>query len=132
MRKILPLLLVSFFSAFFALGQTDRFAYAVTDINKEGANWSFLRKIDLKSGAFSEVVLNGNDASILAFDDATKKQILEPLKDARFGNTANAAFGTGVAAIALALVWPHGLGGRSPAPFGHEPVQRTAAVQADM
>ena len=35
-------------------------------------------------------------------------------------------------AIALAMVCPQGLGDRSPAPFGHEPVQRTAAVQAAM
>lgn len=34
--------------------------------------------------------------------------------------------------IALAMVWPQGLGDRSPGPFGHEPVQRTAAVQAAM
>ncbi len=101
MRKVLPCLLVSFFSAFYANSQTDRFAYAITDVNKEGANWSFLRRIDLKTGAFSEVVLNGSDASALPYDDATKRQLLEPLKDARFGNTANAAFGTGVAAIAL-------------------------------
>ena len=36
------------------------------------------------------------------------------------------------AAIGLALVWPQGLGDRSPEPFGHEPVQRAAAVQAAM
>ena len=36
------------------------------------------------------------------------------------------------AAIALSMVWPQGLGDRSPAPFGHEPVQRTAAMQAAM
>ena len=35
-------------------------------------------------------------------------------------------------AIGLALVWPQGLGDRSPAPFGHEPVQRAAAMQAAM
>ena len=35
-------------------------------------------------------------------------------------------------AIALAMVWPQGLGDRSPGPFGHEPVQRTAAMQAAM
>ena len=35
-------------------------------------------------------------------------------------------------AVALAMVWPQGLGDRSPAPFGHEPVQRTAAMQAAM
>jgi len=34
--------------------------------------------------------------------------------------------------IALAMVWPQGLGDRSPGPFGHEPVQRTAEVQAKM
>jgi len=37
-----------------------------------------------------------------------------------------------VAAIALALVWPQGLGDRSPEPFGHTPVQRTPAMQAAM
>jgi hypothetical protein len=37
-----------------------------------------------------------------------------------------------VAAIGLALVWPQGLGDRSPAPFGHEPVQRTPEMQAAM
>ena len=36
------------------------------------------------------------------------------------------------AAIALALVWPQGLGDRSPAPFGHEPVQRSPQMQAAM
>jgi hypothetical protein len=41
----------------------------------------------------------------------------------------------GVAALALvglAMVWPQGLGDRSPPPFGHTPVQRTPAVQAAM
>jgi hypothetical protein len=37
-----------------------------------------------------------------------------------------------LAAIGLALVWPQGLGDRSPPPFGHEPVQRSAAMQAAM
>jgi hypothetical protein len=35
-------------------------------------------------------------------------------------------------AIAVAMVWPQGLGDRSPGPFGHEPIQRAAAVQAAM
>jgi hypothetical protein len=101
MRKVLPYVFPALFSGFLAFGQTDRVAYAITDINKEGVNWSFLRKIDLKTGAYSDVVLNGSDAASMAYDDATKKQLTEPLKDARFGNLANAAFGTGVAAIAL-------------------------------
>ena len=32
--------------------------------------------------------------------------------------------------VALALVWPQGLGARSPGPFGHLPVQQTAAAKA--
>ena len=36
------------------------------------------------------------------------------------------------AAIAIALVWPQGLGDRSPAPFGHAPVQRSAKMQEAM
>jgi hypothetical protein len=36
------------------------------------------------------------------------------------------------AAIALALVWPQGLGARSPAPFGHTPVQQTPQMKAAM
>ncbi len=32
--------------------------------------------------------------------------------------------------IGLALVWPQGLGARSPGPFGHTPVQQTPAAKA--
>ena len=34
--------------------------------------------------------------------------------------------------VALAAVWPQGLGDRSPPPFGHIPVQQTPAMQAAM
>jgi hypothetical protein len=37
-----------------------------------------------------------------------------------------------IAAVGLALVWPQGLGDRSPPPFGHQPVQRTPQMQAAM
>ena len=37
-----------------------------------------------------------------------------------------------VAAIALSLVWPQGLGARSPGPFGRMPEQQTPAMQAAM
>jgi len=53
-------LLGTLFLANLAQSQSDRFAYAVTDINKDGANWSFLRKLDLQTGIFSDVVLSGN------------------------------------------------------------------------
>lgn len=36
------------------------------------------------------------------------------------------------AMIGLSLVWPQGLGARSPWPFGHTPVQQTPAMQAAM
>lgn len=35
-----------------------------------------------------------------------------------------------LALIALASVWPQGLGARSPGPFGHVPQQQTPEVQA--
>mgnify|MGYP007011076062 CR=1 FL=1 len=34
--------------------------------------------------------------------------------------------------IALAMVWPQGLGARSPGPFGHTPVQQTPEMKAAM
>ena len=37
-----------------------------------------------------------------------------------------------LAAVALSLVWPQGLGDRSPGPFGHTPVQQTPAMKAAM
>jgi hypothetical protein len=83
-----------------AYSQTDRFAYVITDNVKDGINWNVLRKIDLLSNSYSDVLLNGSDASQLAFDANTKKQFTAPVSDARFGTVANAAFGTGVAAIA--------------------------------
>jgi len=103
MKKNLPYLSLfccSILSALLAHTQTDRFVYAVTDVTKEGANWSFLRKLDLNTGSFSDVMLNGTDVSQLAYDHTTKKQLTQPLQDARFGKIANAAFATGVAAIA--------------------------------
>ncbi len=34
--------------------------------------------------------------------------------------------------IALALVWPQGIGARSPGPFGHQPVLQTPEMKAAM
>ena len=58
-----------------AYSQADRFAYAITDIQKEGANWSFLKKVNLQNGEYSQVLLNGNDMNQVAFDASSKKQI---------------------------------------------------------
>jgi hypothetical protein len=103
MRRSLPFL--SLFTGLLSLSlvaqtQSDRFAYAVTDVVAEGANWSFLRKINLQTGSYSDVILNGNEMNRLNYDAATKKQFTTLLQDARFGPLANAAFGTGVAAAA--------------------------------
>ena len=43
-----------------------------------------------------------------------------------------AALAVAGATIALALVWPQGLGARSPGPFGHMPVQQRPEVQEAM
>ena len=37
-----------------------------------------------------------------------------------------------LAAIALSMVWPQGLGARSPEPFGRTPEQQTPAMRAAM
>ena len=103
MRKNLPIALVcaaTILLTNIAQSQSDRFAYAITDVEQNGANWSFLRKLNLQTGENSKVLLNGNDASLQAFDAVTKKQLTAQLKDAKYGNMVNAAFGTGVAAMA--------------------------------
>ena len=101
MRKSLPLILGTILLAGQAFTQqADRFAYAITDAQPQGPNWQFLRKLDLQTGQYSQVLLSGNDASFLANDATTRKQFSAPLNDQRFGTTVNAAFATGVAAMA--------------------------------
>jgi hypothetical protein len=103
MKRHLPFTLLGIFLSFYfnTYAQADQFMYAVTDINKEGVNWSFLRRVDLNTGQFSEVLLDGADVRLQAYDHNTKQRLAEPMKDNRFGIVANAAFGTGVAAIAF-------------------------------
>jgi hypothetical protein len=100
MRTALPLSLFAFFlfTTITSTAQNDQFAYAITDINKEGSNWKALRKIDLKTGEYSSVLLDGMDSKAKVIDAATKKQIdLTSLKD----NRDQLPFNSGVAAIAL-------------------------------
>ena len=104
MRKSLPF--ASLFSGAILLTtittaqQTDRFAYAVTDAQQQGSSWTFLRKLNLQTGEYSQVLLSGNDVSFVGYDASSKKQFEKPLNDAMFGQTVNAAFATGVAAMA--------------------------------
>ena len=79
--------------------QNDRFAYAITDVTKEGAGWNSLRKLDLTTGQYSDVLVNGTDATLAVYDAGSKKQLaLSP--DARYGNLLQTPFSTGVAAAA--------------------------------
>jgi len=79
--------------------QNDRFAFAITDLQSTGSGWNALRKLDLKSGEFTSVLLNGSDANIAAYDVSTRKQ-WKALPDVQFGNFMQAPFATGVAATA--------------------------------
>ncbi len=102
MRRVLPaaLLLASFtLSASFLHAQNDRFAYAITDVSKEGSGWNALRKLDLRTGQYSEVLLNGTNPQTAVFDAVSKKQ-LTLQADAKWGNNLHAPFTTGVAAAA--------------------------------
>ena len=78
----------------------DRFAYAVTDVQKDGAGWNFLRKFDFKSGKFSEVLLDGNNFNQVAYDATTKAQISQFPVDAQYKFNTQPAFSSGVAAMA--------------------------------
>lgn len=103
MRRALPLALVSAIllssSANSLYAQNDRFAYAITDLSKEGSGWNALRRLDLQTGQYSDVLLNGTDGKLSVFDAATRKQLtLQP--DARYGTLLQTPFGTGVAAAA--------------------------------
>ncbi|MBD0377363.1 MAG: hypothetical protein ICV51_17260, partial [Flavisolibacter sp.] len=79
--------------------QKDRFAYAITDLTKDGSGWNALRKLDLQTGEYSTLLLNGADQKAAAYDPLTKKQLaLQP--DAKWGSLMQTPFGTGVAAAA--------------------------------
>jgi hypothetical protein len=102
MRPPLPfslLLVAIIFISPHLRAQHDRFAYAITDINKDGVGWNALRKLDLQSGQYSNVLLNGTDATTVAFEASTKKQLTQT-PDARYGTLLQSPFGTGVAAAA--------------------------------
>lgn len=101
MRKSLPLLsLLTISSLAIQAQQTDRFAYAVTDV-RQGANWSFLRQLNLQTGQFSDVLLNGSDFKQVAYDAATKKEITSFTDVKGMGFNTQPAFSSGVAAMAF-------------------------------
>ena len=80
MRKSLPLALMAgtMMISSFAGAQSDRFAYAVTGSADQTYNWLNLRKVNLETGEYSNVLLNGNDQSTVVFDAASRKQLTTP------------------------------------------------------
>jgi len=101
MRRYLPTALCGTAFAFLSLtaAAQDRFVYAITDASKEGAGWNMLRRLDLGTGSYSDVLLNGIVQPANVFDHASKKPLtLQP--DARYGNLMMSPFSTGVAAAA--------------------------------
>lgn len=95
------LLMGTMFVATLAQSQSDRFAYAITDVQKEGANWSYLRKLNLQNGQFTDVLLNGADALQVAYDATTKKAIPSFTTEVNRGYNLQPAFSSGVAAMAF-------------------------------
>ena len=81
------------------LGQYDRYAYTITDVQQDGGGWNTLRKLNLKTGEYSDALLNGFDRQIKAFDATTKRPVDKPI-DSRYGNVVQSPFGNGVAAMA--------------------------------
>ena len=55
--------------------QNDRFAYAITDVTKEGAGWNSLRKLDLTTGQYSDVLVNGTDATLAVYDAGSSTNV---------------------------------------------------------
>jgi hypothetical protein len=80
--------------------QTAGFAYAITDLQKDGMNWVALRKLNMENGEMSDVLINGLDPNLAVYDAVTKKQITSPVIDLKTKVNIQSAFNTGVAAMA--------------------------------
>ena len=56
-----------------SIAQNDQFAYAITDVAKEGSSWKVLRKLNLKTGEYSSVLFDGMDKKTMVIDAVYKK-----------------------------------------------------------
>lgn len=103
MKRFLPVCCATFFlAATFskAHAQNDRFAYAITDLGTGGSGWNALRKLDLQTGKYSDVLYNGTVEKTRIFDALSRKErVLK--EDPQYGTTLLAPFSTGVAAAAF-------------------------------
>lgn len=79
--------------------QTDRFAYAITDVQKDGASWNVLRKLDIQTAVFTDILLDGSKTDQLVYDASSRKLLTNFSVEARYANLSSAAFLTGVAAL---------------------------------
>ncbi len=79
--------------------QIDRFAYAITDVQKDGASWNVLRKLNTQTADFTDVLLDGSKNDQLVYDASTRKLLTNLSTEARYANLSSAAFSTGVAAL---------------------------------
>jgi hypothetical protein len=87
------------------LGQTDHFAYAVTAVNKGGTEWVALRKLDTRTGEFSDILLKMQDKSPTLFDFAkynlgVNKEVFNPVNNANGNISLQPGLSSSVAAIA--------------------------------
>ena len=102
-RALLPAVLtasVTVFTILHANAQNDRFAYVITDLTKETmGGWNALRKLDLQTGQYSELMLNGSDMDRIVYDASSKKELMQR-PDPKFGTALQSPFSTGVAAAA--------------------------------
>jgi len=88
-----------------AHAQSDHFAYAVTAVNKGGTEWVALRRLDTRSGEFSNILLNvlenNQNASTPSISRLTaNRTITAPAPIAAPGSAAVQPNMNGVAAIA--------------------------------
>ncbi len=88
--------LVILFSSVKLYAQNDRFAYAVTDVTHQGSNWTVLRKLNLSTGEYSPVLLDGTKTNSIVYDAYSRKQLIR----SKAGNET-LPFTSGVAALAL-------------------------------
>lgn len=108
MRKFLsyrsPFILIIPFIFNSARSQSDHFAYAVTAVNKGGSEWVALRKLDTRSGDYSNALLNIQEKSLSAINFASYKLSVAYEISNSVSSAANKspypAMGSSVAAIA--------------------------------
>jgi len=83
-----------------AHSQSDRFAYAVTDVKRDGTSWIVLRKLDTKTGEFSNVLLDGSNKNAIIHDTHFGNAFVSSITDTSGLYKPELPFGSGVAAIA--------------------------------